>query len=356
MRRNHTRREVLRAAGYGATAVALTQWGGLRPARAEDKFTIASAGGTYNEAIRAAYVVGKFQEKYGDSIAYAQQIESVAISKVITQCGNPPFSVSAHAESDAILLADGGCIQGYDPDIVTNYKDIVPTSKSPPGHGMQAYWASHQIIVFTLVWNTKDATKPASFKDIWSAKYKGRVGVPAYGWYGMWWLHAVNKVLGGNEDNITPGIQAVAELVKKNNAIIIENVDQGIKAFTREEIVIAPFWNGRGLTMRDKGIPVDVAYVPGSLQLGSGFVILKGTKFTDEANAFINSTLDPVNQVEVVRRLGYPPSNRLTKLPSSLEHYRIPEQALANMVSLDNQKVNSHRQEYLDRWNREVLG
>ena len=35
--------------------------------------------------------------------------------------------------------------------------------------------------------------------------------------------------------------EAVAELVQKNDAIIMENVDQGMKLFQREEIVMAPF-------------------------------------------------------------------------------------------------------------------
>lgn len=356
MGESRSRRRFLHEAGLGVTAVALTQLGALRPAYAEDQFTIASTGGSYNEMIRASFIVGALKDRLGSAVAYSQQPESVAVSKSITQCGNPAFSVSAHADSDAILLAEGGCLQAYDLSKIPNYVDIIPTAKLPPRKGMDAFWASFQVVCFTLVWNEKLASKPESMKELWSAKYKGRVGVPAYGWYGMWWLHAVNKVFGGDEDNITPGMQAAAELVKKNNAVIIENVDQGMKAFAREEVVIAPFWNGRALTLRRDGVPVQIAYVPGSIQLGSGFVILRGTRFLDEAYAFVNNALDPALQIEMSRRTGYPPSNRLAKLPADMEHYRVPDVALKNMVALDYDKVNKRRQEYLDRWNKEVLG
>ncbi|HXG40914.1 MAG TPA: hypothetical protein VNJ28_08225, partial [Candidatus Limnocylindrales bacterium] len=57
----------------------------------------------------------------------------------------------------------------------------------------------------------------------------------------------------GNEDNITPGMQAIADLVKKNRAVIVENVDHGNKLFEREEIVMAPFWNGRTSRSRTRG-------------------------------------------------------------------------------------------------------
>ena len=35
-----------------------------------------------------------------------------------------------------------------------------------------------------LVYNTKEASKPASYQDLLNPKYKGRVGIPTYGWVG----------------------------------------------------------------------------------------------------------------------------------------------------------------------------
>ena len=43
----------------------------------------------------------------------------------------------------------------------------------------------------------------------------------------------LNKTLGGDEDNVDPGIRFLAELVKKNEAVIIENTDAAMKAFAR---------------------------------------------------------------------------------------------------------------------------
>jgi spermidine/putrescine-binding protein len=48
-------------------------------------------------------------------------------------------------------------------------------------------------------------------------------------------------------------------------------------AFQREEVVIAPFFNGRTLLLQEKGVPVDIVYPPCSTTLGAGFVILKAT-------------------------------------------------------------------------------
>src|ERR1700722_1628569 len=74
--------------------------------------------------------------------------------------------------------------------------------------------------------------------DLLNPKYKGRVGIPTYGWVGNSWLQVLNKTHGGDEDNVDPGIKFLAELVKKNEAVIIENTDATMKGFTRKEIVI----------------------------------------------------------------------------------------------------------------------
>jgi len=351
-----SRRQFLRIAGMAAGPLALLESGRLTPAFAEEKFTIASTGGTWGEGIRKSFVVGpKFEETYKVAVDYSQQLESVATAKIMAQCGNPPYTVSGHGEAEAQLMADGGCIDGYDLNVVTNYKDLYDTAKLPPRNGMDAYWGSFQMLVFALAYNTKEASKPASFQDLFSDKYKNRIGIPAYGWYGMYWLHAFNKTLGGNEDNISPGMEATAKLVKQNGAIIIENVDHGMKAFTRGEIVMAPFWNGRTFALQEEGVPMALAYTPGSIQIGNGCIILKGTKFRDLAQHYVNNTLDGQFQLGMTELFRYPPSNKKTKLPPKFENYAIPETSFANMVALDWAKINQNREKYLDRWNKEVL-
>jgi putative spermidine/putrescine transport system substrate-binding protein len=348
-----TRRDFLTAT---AASIALVEAGRLTPAFAEEKFTIASTGGSWGEGIRESFVVApKFAETAKVAVDYSQQLESVATAKVIAQCGSPPYTVSGHGEAEAILMADGGCIEPYDLGVVTNYKDIYDTAKLPARNGMEAWWASFMMLVFGLTYSTKEASKPSSFEDLFSDKYKNKVGIPAYGWYGMYWLHAFNKSLGGDEDNISPAIEATARLVKKHGAVIIENADAGMKAFSRGEVAIAPFWNGRAFALQEQGVPVDIVYPKGSIQVGNGAVILKGAKFGEQAQHYINGTLNGEFQLGMTDRFKYPPSNRTTKLPAKYANYAIPEASMANMTPLDWTKINQHREKYLDRWNKEVL-
>ena len=50
----------------------------------------------------------------------------------MANCGTPPFSSLAVLQAEANFLALGGCLEDYNLDIVTNYKDIVDTAKEAP--------------------------------------------------------------------------------------------------------------------------------------------------------------------------------------------------------------------------------
>ena len=237
-----SRRDIIRAMGLGAVAIAAAEMGGARPAAAEDAFTIASTGGSWGDGLKQAYVVNAgFEKRVNTPVSYAHMIDSVIATKAMAQCGNPPFTVPALLNAEAVLLAEGGCLQEYDLGVVTNYKDLLPGTSEPPRAGLKAFWAAHTQIVMGVVYNTKRVTpNPTSFMDLWSAKYKGKVGIPAYGWVGIQWLHALNQSLGGTPDNIDPGMKAIAELARKNDAVIMENTDVTLKVLNSEFVKETP--------------------------------------------------------------------------------------------------------------------
>jgi spermidine/putrescine-binding protein len=121
-----------------------------------------------------------------------------------------------------------------------------------------------------------------------------------------------------------PASSFLSELVKKNEAVIIENTDAALKAFTREEIVIMPFWNGRTFMLQGQGVPVDIEYIAGTMLVGNGFPVLRGGKFLEQTNRFCNITMDGQYQIMMTQRFFYPSSNRNAKLPPDMARYAFP--------------------------------
>src|SRR5439155_18244511 len=116
-----SRRQALSLVGMTATSLALIESGRLTPAWAEDKFTIASTGGSWGAGIRQSFVVGpKFVETYNVQVEYSHQLESVATAKIMAQRGNPPYTISCHGEAVEILMAVGGALEPYGRGSVTS--------------------------------------------------------------------------------------------------------------------------------------------------------------------------------------------------------------------------------------------
>lgn len=290
MKTGINRRQFQAVLGWGAAAIALNELGLSRPAHSEENFTLASTGATWGEGLRASFVdAPKFEETNGVKVTQEFAIDLVFMAKAMASCGNPPFSTVAVLQAEANFLALGGCVQDYDLEICTNYRDIIDSAKEPPRGQLKNWFTPFVLIVMGLVYNTKEASKPASYQDLLNPKYKGRVGIPTYGWVGNSWLQVLNKTLGGNEDNVDPGIAFLAQLVKKNEAVIIENTDAAMKAFSREEIVIMPFWNGRTFVLQGQGVPVDIEYIPGTHHAG-------GQRFSGAARRQVHRTNQPLLQ------------------------------------------------------------
>jgi putative spermidine/putrescine transport system substrate-binding protein len=355
MRNRLSRRDLLLASRAGAASIAIAEMG--LPARAEDGFAISIVGGTWGQGQIKTYITETdFEKKNNVKISYDYAQDNIRAAKAIASCGNPTFTTMEALNSQAVLLAEGGCVADYDLDIVSNYKDIRPLSTEPARKGLKNYFAASYLMAIGLTYNTKETAEMTSYEQLLDPKLKGRIAIPSFDWFGPQFLYAVNGALGGTNDNVDKGMQFIADLVKKQGAIQFSSADAGMQAFTRGEIVAMPFWNGRTNLLLKNGIPVKMVYPKGWIATGNGHVILKGTKFYKEANNLINNLLNPELQVKLGTTFGYPPSNQTAKLPADQEYMRVPDAAFERAAKLDYGIMTANAAKNLDRWNKDVLG
>jgi putative spermidine/putrescine transport system substrate-binding protein len=344
------RRSILKLLG-GASAGILAAERGLYPASAQSQsFVWSSTAGTWGDKLREIFIEKpNFAKQTGLQPTLAVEMDSVAASKAVASCGNPPFDVSSAGQPEIAVTQGASCLEDYDPAIVTHLNDIYQ------GARVANYYAPFAILAFGLVWNKNKIDDPADWTVLADKKFRGRVAIPGFSWYGMPWLHAVNKFFGGNEDDVTPGIQFAAKLVKDNDAVVIENADHGSQVFQRDEVDIMPFFNGRAVRLAASGLPTRFKMVKDGITVGVGFTILKGTKHKQAANIFVNNTLTPELQTAFASWSKYPPTNKTAVVPPDLEAFRVSDEVFRMAAKLDYAKINKNRSANLDRWNREVL-
>ncbi|MGE8944067.1 extracellular solute-binding protein [Leptospira interrogans] len=352
-----SRRGFLSAAGTAAASIALSEAGRPSAAFAQETFTVSIVGGNFGKAqIKEFISEPDFEKKNNVTISYDFAQDNIRAAKAIASCGNPIFVTVDAQNLQAVMLAEAGCIEDYDLNVVTNYNDIVDVAKEPPRKGLKNFYAPFVILAYGLTYNTKEIPEPKSFEDLLSPTLKGRIAVPSFDWMGPQFLYSVNAALGGTDSDLGKGFQFLADLVKKNNAIVLNNSDSAQQAFTRGEVVAMPFWNGRTNLMIKNGVPVKMVYPKNWIATGSGHVITKGNKFTKQANLLVNNMLNPDFQVKVGGDFGYPPSNRKAKLPPDLEVMRVPDAAFEVAARLDYGAITSNMASNLARWNKDVLG
>src|SRR5258708_9418832 len=97
---------------YAASAIALVEAGFGASAHAETAFTIATTGGSWGEQVDRAFVkLPKFEDKLGSQVVYSYQNDPVAVTKLMAQCGNPPFTTAGICTGEAAVLGASGCVQ-----------------------------------------------------------------------------------------------------------------------------------------------------------------------------------------------------------------------------------------------------
>lgn len=357
MNRNHTkttltRRDALAGAAIAGLTATLAKFGAVSPAQAQNaELVFGTIGGAWLDGVKEIYLTETgFQEKHKASVVWDAQNDAGLITKAMSSCGDPIYDLLQANAPGAARLAEAGCVQAYDPAIVTNLADVDDTYKSGD------YLVATVRLISGLIYNTKHIkTPPQSWDDLKNPEYKGKVGIPDYGWLGPQFLHSINKANGGDEDNIDPGIQAAAEIVRGNDAVMVQHSNLGDQLFQQEEIWIMPFWTGRMLNLKASGLPLEIYYQENFFAVDIGYVIPKG-KNAALAQELVNVTLDPAVQLRLLETFKYQPVNRNVQIPEGLREAVLPDYAKDRAAQIDWVKVNHHSDRDLDRWNREVMG
>lgn len=357
-----TRRELLRfGAGVAGTLAAGAIIGDLArgttmagPVETKD-LNLLFAGGTWKEYFERIYTK-PFEKAKGVRFVFSVGDSGAQISRVIAERSNPRFDMLHMHQYNAAQLADLDLLVPPDPQIVTNLRDVDPAFQF-------SHFVGKILAPFGLTYNTRRSPKKVgAWKDLWDPAFAGRVAVPKWEWVGSTWFYAVNRVWGGTETNVDPGIAKCRELVQKNKAVIMNNVEHGINLFVTEEIWVAPFYTARAQQAKEAGAPVEFVFPEeGGLNWTFNLGIIKGRPAASIvlAQEFLNFTLDPVQQAQFGIFVGYPPTNRkaMALLPKNSDVLLTSaETANLGKMRFDIKQILVNRDRHSERWNKEVLG
>jgi putative spermidine/putrescine transport system substrate-binding protein len=339
------RRDFLKA-GVAAGGLALLP----RNTAAADPLVVATFPGTWNEAHRDV-LAPYFRKKTGADVTQTILLATDEVAKLEAARGKPPFDVAIMDEGPLLDAVKAGVLEKYPVDKSPNYQDLVPAFQEPWGPKIS-------LQVIGIGFNPKKIKeRPKSWNDLFNPAYKGRVGLTALNsTLGMAFMVDLAKTRGGGESDIEPAFKALKELLPSVGAISA-NLGAHAALFQQEQIDIAPYNFNFVQTLKEKGVDIDFATLDTGIPAWrTSLHLVKNAVQPDLAVQYIDAHLAPEVQ-ENMERAPYwvIPTNRKVPLKGEIvKQVAKSQDDLAKLKYQDWTKINQHRSEWIERFNRDI--
>lgn len=348
-----TRRSMLQGTAAMATFAGFSSWIG-KSAAAANELRIIMAGGSWGEFFSKA-VADPFATQHPMEYVWKHGLNQEPV--LMAQKRRPQWDLVHSSQVKAGQLLEMGVYREFKESEIPNISLVHPVARFPQlvGKGHSPYG---------LAVNTKLVTKPiTSWEDLWDPEFAGKVGFPAWGWMGEELFHALNLLFGGTLENVDVGIERLKELVHQNKAIIMNNAEHSVALADSEEILIYPQFKSRVVQAQSAGKPLEfiIPKEGGMNWVWNTALVANRPEVSNElANEFVNYSLTAEPQL-ILAELGVPPTNMeaMENLPDKLAHLRLTSEDLDRLGTMqkdmDYMAMFAFRDQYAERWNKEVL-
>lgn len=248
-----------------------------------------------------------------------------------------------------------GLWQKLDPEKIPNMANLYPNAIHSP------YTVYANVGDYILAYNKDNiSSPPESWDELWKPDYKGHVVI-----YGIDHIPTLSLTVmeadknGGNIDNIEPGLDRMAELIKSGNLIGSLDVEsQMVSLFETGDAWLGMMATGRMKELLSKGV-TNVAFVrpeEGTFPLITSVNIHKDAKNPDMAAAFVNYVLSPEVQVVFATKNLYAPTVKNAEIPDDFEfrNLLVMNEAFGRLYLPDQEKVTANKADWQQRLNKKT--
>lgn len=306
-------------------------------------------GGSDGLAIQK-YIVDPFMKATGAKVVVEEGVTSASIAKVTAQKNDPQIDVAFLDDVGVYALNRQGLLDQIDLSKVPNAQDVYPAFILDGGFGI-GFWT-----YITTILHNKKGPPPASWDELWSPAYQGKVLVPAITDTQALLLTVMAAQLGGGSlENLAPAWPKLKALKPQvfsfiENRALDAQVLQAGQATAAVDIptYFKPYMEGAS----DIGVTTDLK--EGYFAITGAAVLVKGSKGNrDLAHAFINQALSPEAQAGIATDVWYGPTNQKTVVSESAAPYVVhtPEQ-LAKAIQVPRLELVKKRPEIVENWNK----
>jgi putative spermidine/putrescine transport system substrate-binding protein len=342
-----TRRRLL-ATGAACGAASLLP----AAASAQEKTLVAATfPGTWNEAHRQI-LAPAFRKRANAGVTQSIILAHDQVSRLTAaKGGRPPFDVAIFDSPQVLDAVQQGLIVEYPAAKSPHFQELLPQFRDKWGPVITMQ-------VIGIGYNPKKiATPPKSWDELWSPKYKGRVGLTALNsQLGIAFLAELNRLRGGGGTDFEPAFKALKELLP-NVGAIAANLGAYATLWQQGEIDIAPYNFNFVQTLKGRGVPVELSIpATGAVGWSTSLHLVANASEPDLAVQYIDTHLDPEVQSAMLKPpFDVIPTNSKVKLEGAVTQAIAKSHAdLGKIRGFDWAALNPQRGALIDRFNREI--
>lgn len=212
---------------------------------------------------------------------------------------------------------------------------------------------------YVLAYNSdKVKTPPTSWDDLWKPEFKNHAVI-----YGFEHIPTLSLTVlqaqkaGGSIDNIQPGLEKMAALVKSGNLVGALDVEsQMVSLFQTEDAWIGMLATGRVKELIEKGTK-NVKFVrppEGTFPLISTVNITKAAKDPAKAQAFVDYILSPEVQTAFAVRNFYAPTVQNAPIPADFQFrdLLVQNEQFKRLFLPDQDKITANKAKWQNQINQ----
>jgi putative spermidine/putrescine transport system substrate-binding protein len=326
---------------------------GAPAANAQDKtLYVAGYGGSFEQTIRKE-IFPAFERKFSVRAEYIAGNSTDTLAKLQAQRGNQQIDVA--------ILDDGPMYQaialGFCASIDAQAQaDIVKSARYKGERAVGIGLVATGFMYNTRYFTDKGWAAPVSWNDLKDPKYRKLLIIPPLNnTYGLHTLVMMARLNGGGESNINPGFQVIKDAIAPNVLVFEPSPGKMTELFQSGQGVVAVWGSGRVKSFADTGFPVDFVYPKeGALALLASACPIAKPNASALAQEFVKMLIEPELQTILARDYGYGPVNRKATVTEASARMAPVGARAEELIVVDWDTINQHRDEWNKRWTREI--
>lgn len=314
---------------------------------ADCKLRVTTWGGSYQKTYEA--IAAKFEEAHNCTIEWVVGASPDHLVKA--RLGQ--VDVATNTLLNSIAGEKEGLWMELDKAKIPNLANVYSNAVFSP------YTVFANVGDYVLAYNSdKVKEAPTSWDELWKPDYKNHVVI-----YGFEHIPTLSLTVleaqknGGGIDNIQPGLDKMAELIKSGNLIGALDVEsQMVSLFQTEDAWIGMMATGRMKELLEKGV-TNIKFVrpaEGTFPLITTVNVTKAATDPAMAQAFVDYILSPDVQLAFATRNLYAPTVQNAEIPQDFA-YRdllVQNEEFKRLFLPDQEKITAGKAEWQNKLNQ----